>query len=164
MSTGNREARSESDKLRTIPITKDLIRKVRSAIEAALVYEEATAGRRKLGITGEVGEILACHKFDLRLVLDSRAAGFDAIDKGGAQVQIKTRRSESEGLPRDAGRTSRFSKHAFEYALLVLLDRKYQLCEVWRASHERLKPLIDKNKRRSPNLASFKRVAEKVFG
>jgi hypothetical protein len=115
MSTGKREPKGESDKLRTMPVTKELIYKVRSAIEAALVYEEATAGRRKLGITGEVGEILACHRLGLRLVLDSRAVGFDAVDIEGAQVQIKTRRGESKGLPRDMGRTSRFSLHAFDY-------------------------------------------------
>ncbi len=148
---------------KTIKIDNKLINITKSAIDVALQYEAATKGKRKLGITGEVGEVLVCHQLRLGLVLDSRSEGFDAVDKDGLRVQIKTRRSESEGLPRDAGRTSRFSKHEFDYALLALLDRKYQLCEIWRADYDKLKPLIDKQKRQSPSLSSFKGVGEKIF-
>ncbi len=148
---------------KTLEIDNKLINKMKSAIDVALEYEAATNGKRKLGITGEVGELLVCHQLGLRLVLDSRSEGFDALDKDGLRVQIKTRRSESEGLPRNAGRTSRFSKHEFDYALLALLDQKYQLCEIWRADYNKLKPLIDKQKRQSPSLSSFKGVGEKIF-
>ncbi len=147
----------------TIRIDEKLIDKLKLAIRAELSYEKATNGKRKLGITGEVGEVLACKQLGLELVLDSRSQGFDAIDKNGLKVQIKTRRSESEGLPRDMGRTSRFSKHKFDYALLVLLDHNYQLCEIWRASYKKLKPIIEKQKRWDPSLSSFKRVGKKVF-
>ncbi len=85
------------------------------------------------------------------------------MDKDDLRVQIKTRRSESEGLPRDAGRTSSFSKHQFDYALLALVDNKYELCEIWRAEYNKLKPIIEKQKRRQPNLSTFKRVGEKIF-
>jgi len=148
---------------KTIEIDSKLINEIKSAIDVALEYEAATNGKRKLGITGEVGELLVCHQLGLKLVLDSRSEGFDAVDKDGLRVQIKTRRSESEGLPRDAGRTSRFSKHEFDYALLALLDHKYQLCEIWRADYNKLKPIIEGQKRRSPNLSSFKRVGERIF-
>ena len=148
---------------KTLEIDNKLINKIKLAIDVALEYEAATNWKRKLGITGEVGELLVCHQLGLRLVLDSRSEGFDALDKDGLRVQIKTRRSESEGLPRNAGRTSRFSKHEFNYALLALLDQKYQLCEIWRADYNKLKPLIDKQKRQSPSLSSFKGVGEKIF-
>lgn len=147
----------------TITVDVKLINTLKSAINAALAYETATHGKRKLGITGEVGELLVCHQLGLKLVLDSRSEGFDAVDEDDLRVQIKTRRSESEGLPRDAGRTSSFSKHEFDYTLLVLLDHKYQLCEIWRADYNKLKPIIEKNKRRNPNLSSFKSVGEKIF-
>ena len=147
----------------TITVDGKLINKLKSAINAALVYETATHGKRRLGITGEVGELLVCHQLGLKLVLDSRSEGFDAVDKDDLRVQIKTRRSESEGLPRDAGRTGSFSKHEFDYTLLILLDHKYQLCEIWRADYNKLKPIIEKHKRRNPNLSSFKRVGEKIF-
>ena len=148
---------------KTIKIDSKLINIIKSAISVALEYEAATNGKRKLGITGEVGEVLVCHQLGLRLVLDSRSEGFDAMDKDGLRVQIKTRRSETEGLPRDAGRTGIFSKHEFDYALLALLDNKYELCEIWQVDYNKLKPIIEKQKRRQPNLSSFKRVGEKIF-
>ena len=146
-----------------IEIDNKLIKMIKSAISVALEYEAATNGKRKLGITGEVGEVLVCHKLRLRLVLDSRSEGFDAVDKNGLKVQIKTRRSESQGLPSDSGRTSSFSKHQFDYALLVLLDSKYELCEIWRSEYDKLIPIIEKQKRRNPNLSYFKSVGEKIF-
>ena len=148
---------------KTTKIDKDLMNIIKSAISVALEYETATSTKRKLGITGEVGEVMVCHQLGLELVLDSRSEGFDAVDKNGLRVQIKTRRSESEGLPRDAGRTSRFSQHEFDYALLALLDNKYELCEIWQADYNKLKPIIENQKRRDPNLSSFKRVGEKIF-
>jgi len=148
---------------KTIKIDDKLINTIKSTINVALEYEAATNGKRKLGITGEVGEVLVCHQLGLRLVLDSRSEGFDAVDKDSLLVQIKTRRGESEGLPRDAGRTGIFSKHEFDYALLALLDNKYELCEIWQVDYNKLKPIIEKQKRRQPNLSSFKRVGEKIF-
>jgi len=140
-----------------------LVQKVKLAIEAALAYEVATSGKRKLGITGEVGEILVCHQMGLRLMLDPRSVGYDALDSREKRVEIKTRRSESDGLPRDAGRVSTFSEHKFDYALLGLLDHQYRLCEIWQADYDNLRPIIDKQKRHNPNLSSFKRVAHRVF-
>jgi len=148
---------------KTIEIDNKLIGITKSAIDAAMEYEAATNGKRKLGITGEVGEVLVCRQLGLRLVLDSRSEGFDAVDKNNLKVQIKSRRSETEGLPRDAGRTGIFSKHEFDYALLALLDNKYELCEIWQADYNKLKPIIEKQKRRQPNLSSFKGVGEKIF-
>lgn len=148
---------------KTIKADNKLINRIKSAINVALEYEAATHGKRKLGITGEVGEVLVCHQLGLKLVLDSRSEGFDAVDRDGLRVQIKTRRSESEGLPTNTGRTSRFSEHQFKYALLALLDNKYELCEIWRADYNKLKPIIKKQKRRSLSLSSFKSVGERVF-
>ena len=148
---------------KTIKVNEKLINKLKLAIRTGLSYERETHGKRKLGITGEVGELLACKQLRLKLVLDSRSQGFDAIDRDGLHVQIKTRRSESEGLPRGEGRTSRFSKHNFDYALLVLLDHNYKLCEIWRADYNKLKPIIEKQRRRDPSLSRFKKVGERIF-
>ena len=71
---------------KTIKIDNKLINIIKSAIDVALEYEAATNGERKLGITGEVGEVLACHKLGLKLVLDSRSEGFDALNKDGLRV------------------------------------------------------------------------------
>lgn len=155
--------REDTDEFDTITVDDAILRGLEPAIIASLMYEKITHGTRKLGITGEIGELLVCRQLGLKLVLDSRSEGFDAIDKDGLRVEIKSRRSESDELPRDAGRTSRFSPHPFDYALLGLLDRQYRLREVWRADYNRLKPLIDKQKRRNPNLSLFKSVGRKVF-
>ncbi len=146
-----------------IIIDDKIIEKTKVAIDNALDYETLFHGKRKLGITGEVGEILVCYHLKLRLVMDSRSKGFDAIDKDDLRVQIKTRRSESKGLPKDAGRTGRFSKHRFDYALLGLLDHNYQLCEVWSADYDKLMLIINKQKRQDLSLSSFKRVGRKIF-
>ncbi|MCZ7393604.1 MAG: hypothetical protein ABOK23_11105 [Candidatus Methanoperedens sp.] len=146
-----------------ITIDGSIIKKVNLAIEAELAYEAQTHGKRKLGITGEVGEILVCGRLGLQLVLDSRSEGYDAIDKDGLKVQIKTRRSESQELPRNSGRTGRFSKHPFDYALLVLLDPAYQLHEVWRADYAKLNPKIEKQERRDLSISYFKRVGRKIY-
>lgn len=160
--TSQQKNESKED-IKTISIDDNIVSKIKKAIRAALDYEKTVFCKRKLGITAEVGEVLACHRLGLKLILDTQSKGFDAIDKDGKLVQIKSRRSESEGLPNDAGRVGTFSLHRYDYALLVLLDHNYKLCEIWRAEHGELKPLIEKQKRRNPNLASFKRVAKKIF-
>jgi len=146
-----------------VTVNKKFLTLISLAIDTALKYEALTGGKRKLGITGEVGEVLVCRQFGLRLVLDSRSEGFDAIDKAGRHVQIKTRRSESEDLPSKLGRVSRFSEHPFDYALLALLGHKYELCEIWQATYSALKPIIDRQKRRSPTLREFQNSGERVF-
>jgi len=147
----------------TRPINGAVLSAVRDVIAAARRYEATTGEARKVGITGEVGEVLACHKLGLELATDPRSIGFDAVDADGKRVQIKTRRSESAGLPRDVGRLGTFSRHPFDYALLVLLDHEYELAEIWRAEYAELKPLVDNQKRRNPSLSAFKKLARKVW-
>lgn len=154
---------SQPGEPKAVSVTPEMLAAVRQAIAAAGAYEKATGGRRKLGLTGEIGEVLCCHTLGLKLCVDSRSQGFDAMSVQGHRVQIKTRRSESPGLPRDAGRVGTFSKHDFDYALLVLLDSEYRVAEIWRAEHDEIAGLISSQKRRNPNLASFKRKARRVW-
>lgn len=148
----------------TIVIDNKIVKKINSAIEAALIYENVTHGKRKLGITGEVGEILVCNQCGLKLVSDYRSEGFDAIDREGKRVQIKTRRSESEGLPKISGRVSRFSKHSFDYAILAILGKEYNLCQAWRIFYKKLKPIIEKEQteRSGPKLSSLIKIGESI--
>jgi hypothetical protein len=154
---------SQETDIDVITVDNELINKLELAIQAELAYESVTKGKRKLGITGEVGELLACHKLKLKLVLDFLSKGFDAIDEDGFKVQIKTRRSDSKKIPGNTGRTGIFSKHKFDYALLVLLDQTYQIFEIWRANYDKLNPIIEKEKKRNPSLSSFKRAGRKVY-
>ncbi len=146
-----------------ISIDSQLLEKVEQAIQAALNYENATGGSRKLGITGEVGEVLICHELGLLLTRDARSEGYDAVDHSGRLVQIKTRRSETGDTPKKTGRLSRFSEHAYDYALLGILDSQYRLIQIWRADYEVLDPIIRTQKRRNPTLSTFKRVATQIY-
>ena len=157
------DQKAKPDEIKTIEITKVVLEIVEQVIQSALEYERITGDARKLGITGEVGEVFACYHLGLRLCIDPRAAGFDAVDFEGRKVQIKTRRSETDGLPSNAGRIGTFSKHTFDYALLVLLDRQYRVAEIWRAKYDDVLPLIEKQKRRNPNLSLFKKASERVW-
>jgi hypothetical protein len=147
----------------TIVISNDLIKVVERSIATALEYETATQGSRKLGITGEIGEILVCKQMKLKMMKDPRSIGYDAVDSNGYKVQIKTRRGESGNTPRETGRLGRFSTHKFDYALLGILDDKYQLTEIWRSEYKVIEPIISSQKRRNPGISTFKRVAHKIF-
>jgi len=148
---------------RFIEVDSGIIEQVERAIRVALAYERVTDGSRKLGITGEVGEVLICKQLKLRMMADPRSEGYDAIDTHRRRVQIKTRRSESGDMPKKTGRLSRFSEHKYDYALLGLLDSRYRLTKIWRANYKAIEPLVSKQKRRNPSLLSFIRVARLVF-
>ncbi|MFC1913138.1 hypothetical protein ACFLX7_02980 [Chloroflexota bacterium] len=146
-----------------ITIDLGLLQKIDTAIQAAIEYESATGGSRKLGITGEVGEVLICHELGLHLARDPRSEGYDAVDDSSKLVQIKTRRSETEDTPKKAGRLSKFSEHEYDYALLGILDSQYRLIQIWRADYEVIDPIVRIQKRRNPALSTFIRVATQIY-
>ena len=148
---------------RVIAINSEILERVEQAIQVALDYEIATGGTRRLGITGEVGEVLICKQFKLRMMADPRSEGYDAIDTAGQRVQIKTRRSETGDTPKNSGRLSRFSEHKYDYVLFGILDAKYRLTRVYRADYEVIEPIIAKNKRRSPSLSAFIKAARQIY-
>jgi len=160
---GRKPQAAKRPRVRAMHISTAMFSAIQRVRRAALSYEKATGGNRKMGITAEVGEVLACQQLGLRLTVDPRSKGFDALDRRGRRVQIKTRRSESSGLPSDAGRVGTFSEHPYDYALLVILDRRYELAQIWRVAYEKIEPLIRKHKRRNPNLSSFKKAAKCVW-
>jgi hypothetical protein len=147
----------------TIEITQQHVDLIQPVIDIATKYERIMDNKRKLGITGEVGEIKACLKFGLKLMLDSQSAGYDAIDNDGKKVQIKTRRSELGKKLTNPTRLSSFSRHEFDYCLLLLLDKDYEIDEIWRAEANTLKSSIERHERRNPTLGAFKRVAKRIF-
>jgi len=148
---------------RTIEITQNHVDLIQPVIDVAIRYEQIMDHKRKLGITGEVGEIKACLKFGLSLMLDSQSAGYDAIDSEGKKVQIKTRRSELGKKLTNPTRLSSFSRHEFDYCLLLILDKDYGIEEIWRADAASLKSSIERHERRNPTLGAFKKVAKKIF-
>ena len=141
--------------MNTIPITSKIKKIISTASKVAIEYEKLTG--RKLGITGEIGEVLVCDKLKLKLLANPLSAGYDAIDKICKRYQIKTRRVEH-----GRSRIGRFSKYAFDYAILAILDRNYKILELWRAEFEKLKPILDRQRRRNPSLREFKKVSKRI--
>src|SRR3989338_10721689 len=104
--------------MKTLKITPDIKRIVGQAIKVALTYEKLTG--RKLGITGEIGEVLVCahpklKKYGLKLIANPLSAGADAIGRHGKLVQIKAKRP-GDWRRRYLGRISKFADHNFNYA------------------------------------------------
>lgn len=151
--------------IETFDIKNKIVLKINQVINIALEYERYFDYERKLGITGEIGEILACFYFDLKLVKNNRNEGFDAIDENQNRIQIKSVRKEPKKGDKTnlrAGRTSRFSEHEFDYCLLLLFNQKYELKEVWKANFKELKNAIEKQKRRNPSIKEFIKYAKQV--
>ena len=145
-----------NNNMKTIQMSDKLLRAVKQSIKAALDYEKITG--RKLGITGEVGEVLVCHKLGLNLLADDIATGFDAIDDKDKTHQIKTRRAKN-----GKGRLGSFSKHKYDYAILVELDYKYSIIEIWKVNYKTINPIVEAIPRRNPSLSKFKSVANRIY-
>lgn len=137
-------------------VTKEMRKVVDSAIKVALGYERLTG--RKLGITGEIAEVLACDKLELRFLEDPIAAGYDAVDERGKKYQIKSKR-----VLRNEGRMGRFSQHRFHYAILVLFDKDYNVTGIWKASYAKIKPVIERHQRRNPSIREFRNAGKLVW-
>lgn len=137
-----------------IKISSAVDRTTKQAIRSAINYEKVTG--RKLGITGEIGEILVCKELGLKLLADSIASGIDAIDNKGKTYQIKARRGNSDN---SGARIGAFSKYKFDYAVLAILDHKYNIIELYKVTFKKIKPILQLYKKRNPPLRQFKNVA-----
>lgn len=146
-------------------ITKSTVNYIEDMIVPAIKYEEIFNFRRQLGITGEIGKIYVCYFQKLRLMIKSNTSGFNAIDNSGNKVQIKTIRKDPTrdySVEEIHGKLGRFSKHKFDYCIMLILDKYYKPEEMWKASSEDLKELLSKNELRSPTIIEFKKVALKL--
>lgn len=135
--------------MKTVNITPQIIKSVQVAAKAAINYERLTG--RKLGITGEVAEVLVCKKLGLKLLEDPLSAGYDAVDRKNKKYQIKSKRSN-----RFYGRIGRFSEHKFDFCILVLLDEKYEIEEIYKLPFKIVESIIILHKRRSPPVRSLR--------
>src|SRR3989344_1987256 len=144
------------DPKNTLLITEKIYNIALEAAKVAVKYEKLTG--RKLGITGEIGEILTCKNQDLKLSLNPLTAGYDAIDGDGNRYQIKSRRANHR-----RGSIGSFSQHSFDYAVLAMLDSNYKISELRKTSYEKLKPFLYKYPRRNPKFNDFIRVSEVIW-
>ena len=128
-------------------------------------YYELTG--KPLGVTGEVGEVLAAQLLDLDLC-PPRTSGYDATSRDGLRrFQIKTRmvRPGSRG-----GRVSQIkTQSVFDAVLLVLLSPGYQVIEIYEAPRDAvIKKLSEpgskaRNERGALDISQFRAVASRVW-
>lgn len=140
---------------------QDLIHRM---IEAAIDYRQRTG--RALGITGELGEVLAANILDLDLA-PVRQAGYDALDAKGRTIQIKTR-SLVDGKKKGRIGSINLSKE-FDYVYLVLLNDRFQVTEIHSASRSVVTNLLSRpgsrarNVRGQPAITQFIAVAQRIW-
>jgi hypothetical protein len=117
-------------------------------------------------VTGEVGEFEAARLLGLELA-PARAPGYDAVDHLGRRFQIKTR------CIADSKRSQRIgalhTKHAWEMALLVLLDEGLLPLSIWEADRTAVVDALDKpgsiarNERRALSVSAFMAIGRRVW-
>ncbi len=129
---------------------------------AAKRYRELTG--KPLGITGEVGEVLAARLLGLELS-DARQAGYDAVGSDGRRVQIKSRcivpnakRSQQVGSIR--------LDHEWDTVALILMDQDFEPLEIYEATRSAVKRALlrpgskARNERGSLAVGKFKAIGE----
>ena len=157
--------------LETRKINKEVITVLNETIKSSLKFEELTS--KQLNITGIVGEVLAAEKCKLELVVDDINTGFDAIDENKKRVQIKTRRESLRKSDLLSKMLDRELKVNYDYALLVIVDNKYNLKEISRIEKEEVlkhfKNINSKRKkdnkkpRNTMSISQFKKYGKLIY-
>ena len=125
-----------------------------------------TATDRSLGITGEVGEHLACKLMGWSLAVHLQA-GWDATDPQGNRIQIKSR-----VLQKDRDRSPTMGtldlRKEWDQAAIVIMDDHFRVQGIWLAEGQDARkaqencPNSDGDAKGLP-IKTFKRIARQVF-
>jgi Family of unknown function (DUF6998) len=136
-----------------------------STIEAAKAvgkrYRELTG--KPLGITGEVGEVLAARLLGLELS-QARQAGYDTIGSDGRRVQIKSRCILPDANLGQVGAIR--LDHQWDTVALILLDQDFEPLEIYEANrkvveNELLRPgSKSRNERGALAVSKFKAIGQ----
>jgi uncharacterized protein DUF6998 len=139
-----------------------------STIEAAKAvgkrYRELTG--KPLGMTGEVGEVLAARLLGLELS-QARQAGYDAIGSDGRRVQIKSRCILPDANLGQVG--SIRLDHEWDTVALVLMDQDFEPIVIYEASRKAVKRELRRpgskarNERGSLGVSKFKAIGQIVW-
>ncbi|MDR3504121.1 MAG: hypothetical protein P4L79_16255 [Legionella sp.] len=133
-----------------IKVSKKTLKAVVVAIRAAIQYEKAAG--RKIGITGEVAEVLVSHRLKLKLMINPIHPGCDAIDSQRRSYQIKSARKIGD---LHKGRIGTISKHRYDFLIVALMDFNYKIKEIYKMPRSAAEKLAQKSKRRNPPIRSL---------
>ncbi len=89
---------------------------------------------KPLGVTGEIGEQEVARLLHLQLE-GARSPGYDAKDDQGRRYQIKTRSLDTKSRKKTQN-TGRLNDKDWDAALLVVMDEKLAVLEIWEADRE----------------------------
>lgn len=138
----------------------DLSQTIEAAIAVAKRYRELTG--KPLGITGEVGELLAAELLGFRLA-GARQQGYDAVSPDGLRVQIKAR-----CLQPDRDRSPRMPaikmEHEWDTVALILMNESFEPQAIYEASRDAVEKALEepgstaRNVRRALSVSKFTKI------
>ncbi len=127
----------------------------------AAEYRRTTG--KSLGISAEIARHDACRL--LQLEARDNGGGFDAYDKNGKKIQIKSR-----AIFDDAKSGQRIGQLKLEQdwdaVVLVLMDSDFQPTRIYRAEHDVVIDAVEETKRSKRGIMSvarFRNIAELVW-
>ena len=141
----------------------DLLKQARTI---AVEYYGLTG--KPLGITGEVGEYEAARLLDLKLAA-AREAGFDAIDRNGRRLQVKSR-----SIPRAKKLTGQRMgsidlDKPWDAVILVLMDEKFSPVVIYEADRAAITEALQRpgskarNERGALAITKFRSIGRQVW-
>ncbi|WP_300375659.1 hypothetical protein [Henriciella sp.] len=133
----------------------------------AVEYYDITG--KPLGVTGEIAEVEAAQHLGLELT-EARTEGYDAVRRDGnniTRIQIKGR-WKRQG--KNWGRVGSINTtKAFDTVMLVLMQGRYEVAEIWEAPRAAILDRLSKpgsksrNERGSLGVSQFKSIATLIW-
>jgi len=136
-----------------------------AATTVAKRYRQLTG--KPLGITGEIGEVVAADLLGLELAV-ARQAGYDALGKDGRRIQVKARcilpsskRSQQVG-------TIRLDQE-WDTVALILMNEDFEALSIYEATRPAIEAALEapgskaRNERGSLAISKFKSIATRVW-
>jgi len=129
------------------------------ALEAIQALARRLPQEKGRALTGLIGELSACKALNLKW---DPSSGYDAVDKNGKHVQIKTRRDSKGGEINKVGTVGGFTNFDFHYALYAELDAKFDLLSIYKIDMDVLPSLITR-KDNALTVSAWRKNGKVVF-
>jgi hypothetical protein len=128
-------------------------------------YRELTG--KPLGITGEIGELIAARLLGLELA-EARQAGYDALRSDGTRIQIKTRCVLPDSKP--GQRVGRIKlQHEWDTVALLLVNEDFEPLAIYEAERDAVEQALlepgsrSRNERGALSISKFKAISRLVW-
>lgn len=120
----------------------------------------ARFGKKGNFLTGLIGELSACDKFNLKW---GPSEGYDARDSKKKRFEVKTRRAADGGIISSHGTIGRFGRkkgYSFEYGLYVELGKNYEPVCFRRASKNVIRSCEKNVKKKLLTVSEIRQISE----